>query len=107
MIGLGTLTMSAQSKIGNATSDSKIAEFTKLVNSYTSGQRVGQAKLKTIYHEINCELTETQANTLDIGLADSREDICGSSEFPRTQVVTDSGFKKYSESVHKYLSYIK
>ena len=95
--------MNAQ--IGKTTTDSKVSDFIKMVNSYTSGQRVDQGKIKSLYNEINCVLTETQAEALNIDFAASRENTCGSSDFPRTQTVTDAGFKKYAESVEKYLSY--
>lgn len=97
---VGTLTVDAQ--ISRPNTDSKVSEFTKLVHSYTGGQRVDKARLLSIYNEINCMLTETQSEALNINLENTREDICGSSEFPRTQSLSDATFKKYAEQVKQY-----
>lgn len=105
MIALGALTMNAQ--ISRPSIDGKINEFNKLVTLLTSGQRVDKVRLKSVYTEINCSLTEPQAEALNVGIADTREENCGSSEFPRTQTVTDDSFKKYAEIVKKYLEYSK
>lgn len=108
MIALGALTMNAQTRSGTSSgTTNKIAEFNKLVTVYTSGQRVDKAKLQSLYNEINCTLTEPQSEALNIDLATTREDICGSSEFPKTQTVSDDNFKKYAEIVKKYLDYGK
>jgi len=107
MIALGALTMNSQTRTGTAGTSSKIGEFNKLVTVLASGQRVDKVKLESLYNEINCTLTERQAEVLDIDLVTTREDICGSSEFPRTQSVTDDSFKKYDEAVKKYLQYRK
>ena len=101
----GTMMVNAQ--ISRPNSDAKIGEFTKMVTSYTAGQRVDKARLTALYNEINCMLTEPQAEALDIDLASSREETCGTNEFPRTQAVTDATFKKYAEQVKKYLEYKK
>ncbi|MFN6039477.1 MAG: hypothetical protein ACK452_13490 [Bacteroidota bacterium] len=101
----GTMMLNAQTSRPN--SDAKIGEFTKLVTSYTSGQRVDKARLASVYNEVNCMLTETQADALAIDLANTREETCGSSEFPSSQSVTDASFKKYAEQVKKYLEYKK
>ncbi|MFN5181554.1 MAG: hypothetical protein ACK5D5_00865 [Bacteroidota bacterium] len=106
MVAFVSATM-MNAQISRSTTDSKISEFTKLVTSYTSGQRVDKVKLTTVYNEINCSLTEAQAEALAIDLQNTREEICGSSEFPRTQTVTDASFKKYAEQVAKYLEYKK
>lgn len=108
MIAIGALTMNAQTRTGVASgTTNKIAEFNKLVTVYTSGQRVDQNKLKSLYNEINCTLIESQAEALNVGIAETREDVCGSSEFPRTQSVSDDNFKRYAEIVKKYLEYGK
>lgn len=103
MTVIGSLTLNAQ--ISRPNTDSKISEFTKMVTSYTSGQRVDKAKLTSLYNEINCMLTEPQSEVLNIDLVNTREDICGSSTFPRTQAITDTGFKKYAEQVQRYNDY--
>lgn len=100
-------TMVVDAQISRPSYDGKVNEFTKLVTSYTSGQRVDKTRLSSLYMELNCVLTEPQSEALDIDLANTREDNCGSSEFPRTQSITDATFKKYAESVKKYLSYGK
>ena len=83
--------------------DGKVSEFTKLVNSCVSGQRVDKVKLKSLYNEINCSLLEAQAESIDPELVNTREEICGSSEFPRTQIVSDATFKRYALSVENYV----
>ena len=100
---VGTLTVTAQNS--RPASSSKIAEFNKLVSVYTTGQRVDVNKLNSLYNEINCTLIDVQAEAIDANIATNREDICGSSEFPRTQLVSDADFKKYAEIVAKYLAY--
>lgn len=97
--------LNGKSQISRPNTDSKISEFTKMVTSYTNGQRVDKVKLLSLYNEINCMLTEPQAEALNIDLQNTREDICGSSTFPRTQSITDSSFKRYAEQVKSYNDY--
>lgn len=103
MMVAGTMFVDAQ--ISRPNTDSKISEFTKMVTSYTSGHRVDKTRLSSLYNEINCMLTEPQSEALNIGLENSREDVCGSSEFPRAQSLTDASFKKYAEQVKSYNDY--
>lgn len=106
MLGVG-MVMTSNAQISRSTTDSKVAEFSKLVSVYTSGQRVDQNKLTSLYNEINCMLIDVQAESMSSEILNNREEICGSSEFPRTQSLSDATFKRYAESVSKYLSYKK
>ena len=83
--------------------DGKVSEFTKIVNSCNSGHRVDKMKLKSLYYEINCSLTDVQAEAIDPELVNTREDICGSSVFPKTQTVSDATFKRYASVVQDYM----
>lgn len=97
-------TMSVNAQISRPQGSAKVSEFVKLVNLWKNGQRVDKIKVETLYKDINCTLIETQAEALDIGLMDTREETCGSSEFPRTQTVSDDVFKRYAEEVKIYLT---
>lgn len=105
MMVAGTMFVDAQ--ISRPTYDGKVAEFSKMVTSYVNGQRVDKSKLSSLYMELNCVLTEPQAEALNIELQNSREDDCGSSTFPRNQSISDASFKRYAESVEKYLKFGK
>lgn len=96
-------TMSVNAQISRPQGSSKIGEFSKLVNLWQSGQRVDKVKVETLYKDINCMLIDVQAESLNIGLSDTREDVCGSSEFPRTQTISDDSFKRYANDVQIYL----
>ena len=99
--------LNAQISRPSGNTDGKVAEFTKMVTAYTSGQRVDKTKLTNLYNEINCTLIENQSEALAIGLENTREEICGSSVFPTSQTLNDVTFKKYAEQVSKYLEYKK
>jgi hypothetical protein len=105
MTVIGSMTLNAQTSRSDV--NSKIGEFTKLTNQLASGQRVNQEKLTALYNGINCMLIDVQAEAIDANIATTREETCGSSEFPKTQTVTDDSFKKYAEAVKKYLAYKK
>ena len=101
------VTINAQISRPSSLCDSKVAEFTKLVTSLTSGQRIDANKVSSLYNDINCQLNETQSESLAIGLENTREEICGSSVFPTSQCISDASFKKYAEQVQKYLEWKK
>ncbi len=63
----------ASAQISRPSFDGKVAEFSKLVTVYTSGQRVDVSRLAGLYNEINCALIEPQAEALNIGLQETRE----------------------------------
>lgn len=101
MMVAGTMFVDAQ--ISRPQGSSKVAEFSKLVSLWKNGQRVDKSKVESLYKEINCMLIDVQAEALNIGLADNREDVCGSADFPRTQTVPDDSFKRYAADVESYL----
>lgn len=107
ILTLGFSVMTVNAQISRSDVNSKIGEFTKLTNQLASGQRVNQEKLTALYNSINCMLIEPQAEALELDLTTTREDVCGTSEFPKTQAVADDSFKKYAEAVKKYLTYKK
>ncbi len=100
-----SITVNAQIRSGST--DSRVAEFTKMVNQYVSGQRIDEGKLAKVYLEINCSLVQAQAEALDIGLEETREESCGSRTFPTNQALSDATFKKYAEQVQRYIEYQK
>lgn len=101
MMVAGTMFVDAQ--ISRPQGSAKVGEFSKLVTLWNSGQRVDKSKVETLYKDINCMLIDAQAEVLNIGLIESREDVCGSSEFPRTQTISDDSFKRYASDVEIYL----
>jgi len=103
LILMMAVTMVGAAQISRPQGSSKVGEFSKLVNLWQSGQRVDKVRVQTLYKEINCMLIDVQAEALNIGLVDTREETCGSSEFPRTQAIPDDSFKKYAADVQTYL----
>ena len=101
MMVAGTMSVNAQTS--RPQGSSKVGEFSKLVSLWQSGQRVDKVKVETLYKDINCMLIDIQAEALNVGLVETREEVCGSADFPRTQAISDDSFKRYASDVQIYL----
>lgn len=108
LVFISVLSLSiASAQIARPNIDGKVSEFTKMVTSYTNGQRVDVGRLAGLYTELNCTLIESQAEALDNGLQETREESCGDAKFPTTQSMSDATFKRYADQVAKYIDYKK
>jgi hypothetical protein len=85
-----------------AQQDTKIQEYSKIVDQVIKGDNTAMAKMSTLSDEINCQLTKKQAETCGlINFEELRSRSCGSGEFPEKEVYTNKNIELYNNSINK------
>ena len=91
--------------ITKAQQDTKIQEYSKMVDQVISGADVSRefvSKMSNLSNEINCQLSKKQADECGlINFNDLRGRSCGSADFPEKDAYTTKDIVLYNSAINK------
>lgn len=91
--------------ITTAQQDTKIQEYSKMVDQVISGADVSRefvSKMSNLADEINCQLTKKQADECKLdNFSSLRARSCGSADFPEKEVYTNKDIILFNNTINK------